>query len=493
MARTKQTARKKSMPEPPVIGTESRIVATAVNPLVLQLPPNQRLTEQQSNFGDNAIDIIFPPRASRVQMDSPETKDEETTKSFSGVVAGKEGFNGIVNNYADAFKHFQNISRAVWRKFDTEKEANDYIQKTRHLKDDHTNEDQLNNTEHQDPCPQTSSQEASAPVMTPEEIQEWTDSYTKELLILYFSNETQDKRAMKQYYATLADLFMASQSAATFTALLNKSYRWEARYAYDIGDGIGQSSQKIMEKMEKEEQDKIQERKQLQQPTVILPHGCRYVLQIKDTSKQPKWQDWVYLAKSDYAFAGIGLFAARNFPKGGVIGFYVGKETWKANQPGTETPTEKYMESLGIDDTKHNLFVRDSSATMHLLSPKPFDANNSQMLHMGMHFMNNATYTFDKGTKKNEKSKTKNNSYIVQDGTILTTGKIYPNQEILSGYKDEEKRPSTKHKLRKRRTCTLKSKKPANDNSNDDDDYYYVDDQNDNDDENNKDNNDNDG
>jgi hypothetical protein len=58
--------------------------------------------------------------------------------------------------------------------------------------------------------------------------------------------------------------------------------------------------------------------------------------------------DWIYLAKSNFANAGIGVFAAKNFQKGGIIGFYVSEETWIAPTPCTEEPSQEYMKSQNI-------------------------------------------------------------------------------------------------------------------------------------------------
>jgi hypothetical protein len=72
---------------------------------------------------------------------------------------------------------------------------------------------------------------------------------------------------------------------------------------------------------------------------LLLPYGWKLYLQL--AAKNNKWLDLIYLAKSTFANASIGAFTAKNFQKGGIIGFYIGEETWKAPTQGTEEPSEE--------------------------------------------------------------------------------------------------------------------------------------------------------
>jgi hypothetical protein len=130
------------------------------------------------------------------------------------------------------------------------------------------------------------------------------------------------------------------------------------------------------------------------QQLFLLPYGWKLYLQ--SAAKNNKWLDWIYLAKLTFANASISVFAAKNFQKGGIIGFYVGEETWKAPTPGTEEPSKEYMKSQKIKEDLYCLLTRNSDATIPQLHPKLFEDGSSQPLYMGIHYLNNACLIYVK-------------------------------------------------------------------------------------------------
>jgi hypothetical protein len=278
--------------------------------------------------------------------------------------------------------------------------------------------------------------------MTPDEIMKWKASYTEENLKLYFMGKSTDRNQQMNTFGTLAKLMIASQTVQTFNEELNKLYRWQARYTLDIGCGNGFHVNQLHQLANGRSHDDTEERLQSQEQN-LLPSGWRLYLQL--ISKDEKWLDWIYLAKSNFASASIGVFAAKNFQKGGIIGFYVGNEMWKAPVPGTQQPTDENRKSHNIQDNLYSSrFSRNNDAIIRLLHQPPFELGNPQLLYMGMHFLNNACLTYNKDSPAYNKARKLHNCKYIIDGTIITSAKVSPGQELLSGYNTQQDKPMTK-------------------------------------------------
>jgi hypothetical protein len=90
-----------------------------------------------------------------------------------------------------------------------------------------------------------------------------------------------------------------------------------------------------------------------------------------------------------------------------------------------------------------------------------FKVGNPQFLYMGMHYLNNACLTYEKGTLEYEKARKLNNCKLIDDGTIMTSAKISPGEELLSGYNRDEEKQMTKcrnypHHSKKHKHQTIK-------------------------------------
>jgi hypothetical protein len=193
--------------------------------------------------------------------------------------------------------------------------------------------------------------------------------------------------------------------------------------------------------MDNQNKDEVAERDNNKEP-LLLPFGWRLYLQLAGSNK--KWLDWIYLAKSDFAYASIGVFAAKNFQKGGIIGFYIGEETWKAPSPGTEAPNKEYMKSHKIEEDVYCFLTRNKDATMRQVYPKPFNDRSTQLLYMGMHYLNNACTQYDINSNAFQKARKLNNCQYLDDGIIITEARLNPGDELLSGYNPGEQKQMTK-------------------------------------------------
>ena len=81
---------------------------------------------------------------------------------------------------------------------------------------------------------------------------------------------------------------------------------------------------------------------------------------------------------------------------------------------------------------------------MQLLQPKPYNPQNPQLMYMGMHFLNNATYSFDADTQEYQKARKKNNCMLWEDRTVMTVNRVEKGDKFLTGYNSKEDNPRWK-------------------------------------------------
>mmetsp|Transcript_3375 Transcript_3375/g.6467 ORF Transcript_3375/g.6467 Transcript_3375/m.6467 type:complete len:165 (+) Transcript_3375:66-560(+) len=136
--------------------------------------------------------------------------------------------------------------------------------------------------------------------MTKAELEEWTRHFESPATIENFlreksEDEDEDDALLEDFYRRLSSMIDCMHNHVEFyNSCYLEHYRWEYRALNEDA-----SSDQI-------EFDK----------------GARLVLCIKDVLGV--WQDWIYISKSQ--FGGLGVFTAREFPKGGLLGLYIGPE-----------------------------------------------------------------------------------------------------------------------------------------------------------------------
>eukprot|EP00977_Amphora_coffeiformis_P021877 scaffold10025_cov180-Amphora_coffeaeformis.AAC.11 len=150
--------------------------------------------------------------------------------------------------------------------------------------------------------------------------------------------------------------------------------------------------------------------------------GARLVLCIKDVLGV--WQDWIYISKSQ--FGGLGVFTAREFPKGGLLGLYIGPEAWRADDVGTPAPSADLLEQHGVPYDICNCVIRDAQGRVVVYCPRRVEPTiDPRALYLGMHFV--------KGSVEEGIPPRNINCEILEDGLVFANRPLKPNEELVSG------------------------------------------------------------
>ena len=282
-------------------------------------------------------------------------------------------------------------------------------------------------------------EETLAVVMSQNEIKDWCAPYKNlESMKKYFSDEFARKKivnaAQGMFVDVLAELHFSCHNPLKFAAYRGIFYRWKYRYEQEMEEKT-MHCKKVVESMY---QDVAAE-------SSPIPDGWSWVLQLR-TSKSEKWLDWLYVQKSNRAGANLGVFAARDFPKGAVVGYYSGRVLWTCDIAGTERPSDSYMTNIiGIkEDSPYAMQVRNQEAKWQYVDPEAVTYEYEAPLYMGLHYVNNACLSFREGSEEFEKARRKQNCQYIDDGTVHTTKKVRPHTELLAGYISDHRADSVK-------------------------------------------------
>jgi hypothetical protein len=291
----------------------------------------------------------------------------------------------------------------------------------------------------------------------------------------------------KSFNNCLATICLHKDNPESVVGLHDQNYRWIWQYEKDFAS-------------DREARPFVRHIQQAialdPDPQCILPPGCRWMLQLNNGKK---WQDWVYIKQSVISEARLGVFSGRAFCKNTLVGYHIGASAWKARTEGG--PYLDGLEKLGVEYNNYLITIRDNRGRVTILDPKPVVAeaeippaaaakkakvagkkskavskkrkskskepdssdedeeeeDDGVALYMGMHYMNSAVLTYEKGSPEYERAKGLQNCRLQEDGGVLTTCKIYKNREMFVAYtpeqgkwkehdKGNDKKPSSKKK-----------------------------------------------
>jgi hypothetical protein len=172
-----------------------------------------------------------------------------------------------------------------------------------------------------------------------------------------------------------------------------------------------------------------------------LPAGWRWMMQLnvrrqKDT--QDCWWDWVFIKKSNIAGGNLGLFAGRCFPKGSIVGYYVGPAVWTCDMVGTEEPSEEYLTAQGVPDSAYCICLLNRDCVWNCIEPKPVRQKPGEAMYLGMHYINNVCLCFQAGSPEYETAKKYQNCVLVDEGSVKALKKICPGAELFTAYSKDE-------------------------------------------------------
>jgi hypothetical protein len=199
------------------------------------------------------------------------------------------------------------------------------------------------------------------------------------------------------------------------TAHYEKLYRWTWQLERIMKTDNEAST--IEEFMKRYEEDVVH-------PDSPLGEGWKWLLQIKC---EQKWWNWIYLKECETQGGGLGVFSARDFPVGSIVGYYVGDVIFEDKTEGGKKPSSESVASGGGIETKLSVAVRSRKGFWQVVSPKVVteNAKGHFPLFMGLHYMHTAS------------SNKKENCFLCPDGSIQCKHKITKNQEMVLGYNTE--------------------------------------------------------
>lgn len=172
-----------------------------------------------------------------------------------------------------------------------------------------------------------------------------------------------------------------------------------------------------------------------------LPAGWRWMLQLnvrREKDTEDCWWDWVFIKKSNIAGGNLGVFAARCFPKGSIVGYFAGPIVWKCDAAGTEEPSEEYLTAQGVPDSAYSICILNGECVWNSIDPKPVGEKAGEAMYLGMHYINNVCLCFKSGSPEYETAKKYQNCILVDEGSVKAFKKICPGGELFTAYSKDE-------------------------------------------------------
>ena len=241
----------------------------------------------------------------------------------------------------------------------------------------------------------------------------------------------------------------------------------------------------------------------LDEPPPFFCGGSEFILQLNSTKG---WRDYLSIQNSNVNVHELGLFACREFPRGSLIGFFVGEDVGEEyTTPEGACAIECTNRSPPNVDPERCMWIRDNKSCMKLLVSKsvlqqqshPPDAKSNWSkdewrkyiqkekltmgegkplseelcaaqwkkyvedermrgqhvpLFMGLHYVNDPTYNTG-GCQRNDALK-RVNAEFDEDGSLYALKKIPRGNEILVSYESKSWKPKWKkygHSSKKRK------------------------------------------
>ena len=79
----------------------------------------------------------------------------------------------------------------------------------------------------------------------------------------------------------------------------------------------------------------------------------------------------MHVKQSTLTLANLGLFCARHFTKGSVLGYYVGYTLYLGKEEGGTAPTKQEIEEAGMEESAYTISVRDRMGRCRIIDPDP--------------------------------------------------------------------------------------------------------------------------
>lgn len=259
-------------------------------------------------------------------------------------------------------------------------------------------------------------------VMSKKDIKEWKSNYkslpilTDYFVNLYMSEEELEDPALRhkehENMTSLAKLLM--DAIQTGDVGQGKLYRWNLM------------SQPMSFWLQQDEWNS-------------LLHSMKMTMQLRVANN---WVNWIYISTSETMVGADGVFAARNFRKNCIVGFYSGALVWDTNVQGGDEPSDAELEAAEVTMTDYCVFVRSNDCRLLLVDP----TYGPKLLRMGIHYV------------KETKDVSKRNVKYIEDGSLQCTSDILCETELLLLSKDvveSESEPEPESKSEPKRATQI--------------------------------------
>jgi hypothetical protein len=166
-------------------------------------------------------------------------------------------------------------------------------------------------------------------------------------------------------------------------------------------------------------------------PKCVLVGGWKWVMQLQ--ASDGKWIDWIQIQNSNRPGASLGVFAARDFPKGSTIGYVCGSVRWESDEAGrAQSSSGGWNPGEGEEETESFTFRNGKAKWQTVVAMKvKSEEMGEEALFFGMHYVNSACYGFALESKEYDKARKNQNCFLSIDGSVKALKKISPNVEML--------------------------------------------------------------
>jgi hypothetical protein len=274
----------------------------------------------------------------------------------------------------------------------------------------------------------------------------WKPPFDKPTVINYLTENPNDMgrgAPYRNYAHTLYKLQQEFLSPEEFLNYEGTLFRWE------LMNGVKSGRFKGMKHLLETLGDDIVEK-----DDSVFPVGTKMMMYLKgdgDDEWQPPGHPWFFIAKSTIDKAGNGLFAAREFEKGQIIGFYVGYLIFRYPKKWTAVATDEYISYMGgrLEDDSRSMTLIDKTGYRVVVNPhhtKGKERIDVPPLFMGIHFLNDFTKILNlqgRGGSLNQRCQKMNNVWVDDQGGVRASKRIVRGEELLLSYEGKRPLPKT--------------------------------------------------
>jgi hypothetical protein len=194
---------------------------------------------------------------------------------------------------------------------------------------------------------------------------------------------------MDKFLLALSEIALSQQNTINLLEKYGDLYRWKWQYEKDIAmDGhwcpVTEYKHQIDEDLRASNNS-------------VLSEGWRWMMELKANGR---WWNWVYIQQTKHSDGTLGVFAARDFPRGSLIGFHL--------------PNHGNSENM-----------------------KSIREENQPYLYMGMHYIKSGCNPIKYGSSYIKSGGNRQNCYRKEDGSIMALRKIVKDTELLFAYNGE--------------------------------------------------------